>query len=377
MGRIYFVYFVYEPNTAQMNRALAYWKEIDRLKIKITVVFFLPNKKYSHVIEKFENVDFVYLWEKFYIDNKYFKYISYIYYQYVFLKSLQKGDKVYLYGVEDFAELLVKKKGIEVFYETTEHPLAVSIGSKLYRPSLKNFLSTCKKFTGIFVISSSLKKYFVSNGVESNKVHIINMTVDYKRFENVSKQKNVNRYIAYCGTVTNNKDGVDDLIKSFIIVAKRIKDVKLYIIGNIPSRTERLNNWALVKDNGLEDRVIFTGSIPYQDMPRMLRNASICALARPDSLQAQNGFPTKLGEYLLSANPVVVTNVGEIPLFLKHGVNAMLAEQRNPYDFAEKICWLLEHPEEAKIIGANGALVARKSFNSEIETEKLINIMLK
>lgn len=360
-----------------MNRALAYWKEIDRLKIKITVVFFLPNKKYSHVIEKFENVDFVYLWEKFYIDNKYFKYISYIYYQYVFLKSLQKGDKVYLYGVEDFAELLVKKKGIEVFYETTEHPLAVSIGSKLYRPSLKNFLSTCKKFTGIFVISSSLKKYFVSNGVESNKVHIINMTVDYKRFENVSKQKNVNRYIAYCGTVTNNKDGVDDLIKSFIIVAKRIKDVKLYIIGNIPSRTERLNNWALVKDNGLEDRVIFTGSIPYQDMPRMLRNASICALARPDSLQAQNGFPTKLGEYLLSANPVVVTNVGEIPLFLKHGVNAMLAEQRNPYDFAEKICWLLEHPEEAKIIGANGALVARKSFNSEIETEKLINIMLK
>ena len=45
-------------------------------------------------------------------------------------------------------------------------------------------------------------------------------------------------------------------------------------------------------------------------------------LARPDNIQAKGGFPTKLGEYLATGNPVVVTKVGEIPNYLIDGVNA-------------------------------------------------------
>lgn len=70
-------------------------------------------------------------------------------------------------------------------------------------------------------------------------------------------------------------------------------------------------------------------------MPQMLKNAEALVLDRPNSLQAQYGFPTKLGEYLLTGNPVVVTKVGDIPLYLKDGVSALLSEDRNPKEFAE------------------------------------------
>ena len=110
-------------------------------------------------------------------------------------------------------------------------------------------------------------------------------------------------------------------------------------------------------------------------MPQILKNAVALALDRPDSLQAQCGFPTKLGEYLLTENPVVVTKVGDIPLFLKDGETALLAEERNPQDFSSKLIWILQHPEEATMIGKAGAQVAMREFNYLKETKKIIDVI--
>lgn len=88
---------------------------------------------------------------------------------------------------------------------------------------------------------------------------------------------------------------------------------------------------------GVQDAVIFTGKVAAEELPNYLVNASILALSRPDSLQARNGFPTKLGEYLATGNPVLVTNVGEIPLFIKHGENGFIAEESNVDDFAKNL----------------------------------------
>ena len=120
----------------------------------------------------------------------------------------------------------------------------------------------------------------------------------------------------------------------------------------------------------------FKGVIPAEQMPQMLKNACVLVLARPDSLQAQCGFPTKLGEYLLTGNPVVVTRVGDIPLFLENQKTALLAEQRNPGDFAEKVLWAIEHPKEAELIGLAGREVALKEFNYRTETKKILNIIV-
>ena len=108
-------------------------------------------------------------------------------------------------------------------------------------------------------------------------------------------------------------------------------------------------------------------------MPQMLKNVDILALDRPDNLQAKYGFPIKLGEYLLTENPVVVTRVGDIPLFLQDGVNALIAEPQNPYSFASKIIWAIEHPEQASLIGKAGAEVAIREFNCHVESKKMLS----
>ena len=224
----------------------------------------------------------------------------------------------------------------------------------------------------MFVISTALKKYYVSLGVPEDKIEIVNMTVDPNRFLGIRRQP-TEKYIAYCGTASNNKDGVDELIKSFAIVHKSHPEVKLYIIGKTPDKADAFGNIKLIEELGIKENVIFTGIVSAAEMPQMLKNAIVLALDRPNSLQAQCGFPTKLGEYLLTQNPVVVTNVGDIPLFLKDGETALLSKERDPQEFSSKLIWALEHPSEAAEIGKSGCQVALREFNYLKETNKIVN----
>ena len=366
------------PNTAAENRFIGIVKGLKNAGLEFKIVFIRPTAELDRN-PVFKEFNVRYLWKNVRCQNKYIRLLYHVVYYFFirrfsfkkFCKSLNQGDIIVSFDGARYIHSLLKVKGVKVYIESTEHPEA--IGRVKGKRSMAQYQDDCKRLEGVFVISTSLKRYYESIGVSPERIHIVNMTVDSSRFKNLHKQPNKERYIAYCGSVFNNKDGVDNLIRSFINVAKRIPDVKLYIIGSHPSDSSE--NARLIHDGGIDDRVVFTGKVDSSAMPQLLVNAEICALARPDSLQAQNGFPTKLGEYLLSKNPVVVTRVGDIPLFLEDGISALLCEERNVDDFSEKLCWALEHKEEAKRIGSNGEKVALHFFNSDIESLKIYNVI--
>ena len=195
------------------------------------------------------------------------------------------------------------------------------------------------------------------------------MFVDSNRFSHIVK-KSDNKYIAYCGYVSIRKDGVDVLIKAFSKFHSLHPDFKLYIIGRA-GFPEPLSYFIdLAEKFGVKESVVFTGEVSADAMPQLLVNAEILALARPDSLQARNGFPTKLGEYLSTGNPIVVTKVGEIPLFIKDKINGILANESDVDDFADKLIWVAEHPEQAMTIGKNGKKLVEYEF-SYLEQSKI------
>lgn len=370
----YLVSNSYVPNTAPSNRIIAYAKALSKLNIRTKVVFFYPDKAFSKVDEFLKYIDFEYYWDKYYINFPKLKLLSIRLYMRQFAKRLRPGDKVLVYGFPDLVVNLSKIKSVRVYSEITEHPRA-SFVNFVNKTTIKEYLYACKVISGVVVISNELKKYFINEGCLEERVHVINMIVDTSRFLGIEKQSS-EKYIAYCGTASNNKDGVDELIRAFAILVSKHPDYKLYIIGNTPSKDQRFGNLELVKSLGIEKNVVFTGIVSRDEIPQLLKNAEILALDRPDNLQAKYGFPTKLGEYLLTGNPVVVTNVGDIPLFLKNGVSAFIADPQNAQSFADKLCWVIEHPKEAKVVGENGKRIAEMSFSYLTETKKLVNIIL-
>ena len=373
---IYFLNYTYCPNTASENRLQGYYKALDKMVLKATVVYVHPDNHYSRISTLFKNITVEYLWYPFMLYRGPFRRLTLFRYIRSFLKRLKEGDIIYTYNVSLLTRMCEEVKGVKVYAERTEHPeAAIAFPNPLLALSETEITTTLKNLAGLFVISNPLKKYYENLGINSSKIHIINMTVDVERFQKLYKTQNREKYIAYCGTASNNKDGVDQLIRAFALVAKQHSDVKLYIIGKTPSHKDSSDNLKLIRNLSIEDRVVLTGVVSSEKMPQLLKNAGVLALARPDNLQAKYGFPTKLGEYLLTENPVVVTYVGDIPLFLKDGVSALISEPSNVEMFADKLLWALNNPGEAAIIGKAGATIAIKHFNSEIETKKVIKIM--
>lgn len=372
MSRVFFIYYHYHPNNAANNRAMAYLKALSSFHYEVTVIYVMPDANFSRIEEIIPGVTIEYCWDKNFINHRFFKVLSYIYYLNKIYHRVKSGDVVYLYGGADLLWLLPKKKGVRVFYELTEHPLVHPVHDLILRPSISSYLKYCKKVEGMFVITNCLRDYFVENGIPLERITIVNSIVDTTRFENLKKQS-CEPYFAYCGNGNNRKDKVDELIKVFSHVAAHHSDIKFYIIG--PTKQvykEEQDNVQLVKELGLDNRVVFTGMKPASEVPQLLVNAKALFLTRPDTLQNRAGFSTKLGEYLASGNPVVAAGVGDIPLFLKDRENAFVYNPGN-YDAVEEAMeFILSHPEESQIIGRAGKEVAYRHFNALEETKKLI-----
>ena len=117
------------------------------------------------------------------------------------------------------------------------------------------------------------------------------------------------------------------------------------------------------------------GEFSREKIPSFLQNASLLLLPRPDSKQAQGGFPTKLGEYLASGVPVCATTVGEIPNYLTNNESVFFAEPGSIDSFANAMDRALSNPELAKKVGLAGRKVAETHFNKDIQAKILYEFL--
>ena len=369
-GKFYILNWVFSYGSASSNRLLAYANSAAEQGYKVDIVVFLRMElKNCHPRE---GVTIRGL-KPCRVQNKIFsKLLSFFTTIWFLLTEVKKEDRLLLYGSAEYLPFLVWFRRRQTYFELTECP-------DLFKP--KNYpwcyyKRLWKRLNGIFVISSNLKKYFVDYGVDSKKIHIINMIVDSSRFEGIKRDPNVEKYIAYCGNVNkDSKDGVGDLIASFVRYHKKYKDRKLYIIGPIVSQEQKQEYEEFLRSSNVLDSVVFTDSISPTAIPQYFVNAEMLVLARPDNIQAKYGFPTKLGEYLLSCRPVVLTDVRNILDFLADGQSAFIAQPGNVTSISDKMMEVSEYSDRADIIAATGKEVAMKEFNSTTETAKLLSIM--
>jgi len=273
-----------------------------------------------------------------------------------------------------------KKYSITVIHERTEYPL-VTIKRKvfgkvhlwLYKHLILNNLD------GIFVINSALKNYFTNLTRQRIPVEVINMIVDPSRFDKPDKGNHYPyRYIAYCGSMGPEKDGTDILINAFCTAVNKLQgyeDLKLMLIGRIPDESVREVLNRAINDCDCTEKVVFSGFIQRQSIPEILNNAMALALARPAGIQAEGGFPTKLGEYLATGKPVIVTNTGEIGHYLKDGYNAFLAEPGSAESFSGKIREVFGDYAKATEIGQNGKKLIYNEFNYLHQANRLIDFI--
>lgn len=230
-------------------------------------------------------------------------------------------------------------------------------------------------YDGIALMTQTLMKHYQNFPQPHPKFLHLPMTVDIDRFESQKPTlaEFKSPYIAFVGVMNDAKDGVSILIKAFKSLKDKFPNHKVYLIGGWNYDTPI--HLQLIKDLDLENNVFWMKEYPREQIPNIICNADLLVLPRPDSKQAQGGFPTKLGEYLATGNPVCATRVGEIPDYLVDGESVFFAEPGSVDSFAEAMKKALSNGKLAKEVGNAGRQVAEQYFNKEIQAKILYQFL--
>jgi len=154
--------------------------------------------------------------------------------------------------------------------------------------------------------------------------------------------------------------GFDILIAALGLLRRRGLDVEATVAGGGP---EERNLRLQAEKEALADRVRFTGYLTQEDLIPLYQDADIFVL--PAVLEQHWGIPNVLVEALACGVPVVTTPLPSLPELVEDGVHGLVARNRDPGDFAERIERLARDPELRRRLGDAGRRRVEERFDIE------------
>ena len=227
--------------------------------------------------------------------------------------------------------------------------------------------------TKILTVSDYVKKR-VSTIQTSSKIQTIYNGIDLMKFS-PKETSHINRntigfsendfVIVYSGRI-NKEKGVSELIDALLCL-KNYPQIRLMILGSsFFENTKNEDDFICsmkVKAMSIEDNIVFTGFIPYNQVPDYLQLADIAILPS----MWDEPFGLTIVEAMAVGLPLITTRSGGIPEICE-GV-ATIVDRGNVVDnLASAIIVLYKHPEKRKRM-ATEALERAKLFDKETFTK--------
>jgi glycosyltransferase involved in cell wall biosynthesis len=215
-----------------------------------------------------------------------------------------------------------------------------ALGDAFVRAYMPSF---CKACDLVIAPSAGLKDVLIGLGVEST-IDVIPNGIDVHPFQSVEQP--VSRaelgfdeddiLLTYMGRVGPEKN-LPFLLRAFAGIAKTYDNVNLLILGDGP---ERENLEDRVRVMGMNDRVKFTGMIPYSELPAYMAAADVFLTASVTEVH-----PLSVIEALASGLPVVGIQSPGVGDTVEDGVTGFLAPEEDLAVFTAKISRIITDSE--------------------------------
>lgn len=233
-----------------------------------------------------------------------------------------------------------------------------------------------RKSVGIITDSDHAKGDIVRLwGIQPEKITVIPLGVG-KRYRPVSdpavlaevrKKNNLpEKYILYLGNFKPHKN-VETLVKAFKIIEKNHIPYMLVLAGPLDENGRRIR--ALVADQGLSDRVMFTGTIRESDCPEaILTMADVFVFPT-----LYEGFGLPPLEAMACGTPVISSNRTAVPEVVQDA--GIMVDPLDAEQLGRAIADLLDHVEKRKVCARKGLERARL-FQEENTAGKIHQYLL-
>ncbi|MBP2146857.1 glycosyltransferase involved in cell wall biosynthesis [Methanofollis sp. W23] len=147
--------------------------------------------------------------------------------------------------------------------------------------------------------------------------------------------------VGFSGSIERFFD-LEWVIKSFKKVLAFHENSMLLIVGGslFTSYDQELKD--LVEHLGLKDRVIFTGTVPYPEMPEYVACMDVCLIPFSSATWDNIALPNKFFEYSACGKPILSTPVPDVMKIAQENYRVYRSEE----EYLEQIKDLIEMPRQ-------------------------------
>jgi len=235
------------------------------------------------------------------------------------------------------------------------------------RQQIRLLLHNASRYaTRIIAVSQAVRKALIAGGISAERIRVVyNGCAAGESSDKASNTPVVftqsERFSHIVGMVGRISPWKGQHI--FLEAASRLKreDVLFPVIGGVlfgeDDYRRRIGEMAL--NSGLNEQVLFTGYLPDTSSVYSSLDISVHASVLPEP------FGLVVAESMLAGCPVIASDLGGPSEMINDGVDGLLFRTGNSGSLAERISWMLNHPDEAVSIGEQGRRTALRRFTAD------------
>lgn len=363
-------------------RYTSYLKSLSKNGAFTYVLIYCPTRMATHIKQQSgiteDGIKFRYAtditWRKYTFLNKVIYLIKGLYNSIGYLRR-EKISTLILYGNNPFAVnlfywLFCKCCRVRFIGDRSELPTEKERNSKV-----KLFFYGVKQrmFDGMIIMTKGLLKFYSQYSKKGDFLFFLPMTIDPDRFEGISKDCSVKPYIAVVFG-THNRDGLLESLKSYDLYCEKGGTYDLDLIGDYQNMPNKNELDLYLTNSSYRNRIKILGLQSNDNVPKLLYNASIL-LTTPNHY-VSGGFPTKLGEYMLSGVPIVATIAGELLDYVTPEEDMLMSAPKDYNAISDNLLKLETNESLAQYLSHNARQKALKSFCADSYVETLMYFLL-
>ena len=222
-------------------------------------------------------------------------------------------------------------------------------------------------------ISNFMKQQLIDLGFPSNRILIHKLGIDVDRFPfSVKKISEKIKLLTIARLV--EKKGIPSSIMAFKKVVTNCDNYKLEynIIGDGEKKGEYKR---LIAEQGLKGQVNLLGLKSQEEIIKIIYDSHIFILPSVTANDGDmEGTPVSIMEAMATAMPVISTYHSGIPELIKDGVSGFLVPEKNIELLADKILYVINHPESWSKIGISARKFVEQNHNINTLNNELIEI---
>ncbi|OJF11392.1 glycosyltransferase family 4 protein [Couchioplanes caeruleus] len=189
-----------------------------------------------------------------------------------------------------------------------------------------------------------------------------------------ARHKLSDRPVVVCVSRLVPRKGQDMLIRALPSIRRRVPGAALLIVGGGPYR-ETLQ--ALARAEGVESDVVFTGSVPWEDLPAHYAAGDVYAM--PCRTRGAGLDVEGLGIVYLEASatglPVLAGDSGGAPDAVREGETGHVVGGKDVAAIADRLAELLSDPDRARRMGAAGRAWVEREWRWETKAAGLADML--